>query len=73
MIMKLDNNFVVRPATLDDVEASVAMFNAVSQRMIGTDEFSVDEYRSEWQIPGLNLETDTRFVIAPDGQVIGCY
>lgn len=73
MIMKLDNNFVVRPATLDDVEASVAMFNAVSQRIIGTDEFSVDEYRSEWQIPGLNLETDTRLVIAPDGQVVGCY
>ncbi len=73
MITKLDNSFIIRPATLDDVEASVAMFNAVSQRIIGTDEFSVDEYRSEWQIPGLNLETDTRLVIAPDGRVVGCY
>jgi GNAT superfamily N-acetyltransferase len=70
---KLSDGYVVRPANLEDVEASVEMFNAVSQSMIGNDEFTVDEYSNEWQIPGFILETDTRLVIAPDGRVVGCY
>lgn len=73
MITELVDGYIMRPATLDDVEASVEMFNAASQDLIGSDEFTVDEYRSEWQIPGFNLETDSRLVIAPDGSVVGCY
>lgn len=73
MVTKIIDDYIMRPATLDDVEASVDMFNAVSQDLIGNDEFTVDEYRSEWQIPGFNLETDSRLVIAPDGRVVGCY
>lgn len=73
MTNKLLDGYVVRPATLEYVEASVEMFNAVSQNIIGHDEFTAEEYRSEWQIPGFNLETDTRLVIAPDGRIAGCY
>ena len=48
MTNKLPDGYVVRPATLEDVEASVEMFNAVSQNIIGHDEFTAEEYRSEW-------------------------
>ena len=68
----LAGGYLMRPAMLDDLEASVAMFNACSRQLIGTDEFTVENYRNEWQAPGLNLETDIQVVVAPDGQIVGC-
>jgi mycothiol synthase len=62
----------MRPATLDDVEGAVAMFNAYSRQIIGIDEFDGKNYRREWEAPGLNLENDIRVVCAPDGQIVGC-
>src|SRR3990172_3202834 len=67
----LPPGYVMRPATMDDLEASVALFNAGSRALIGVDEFTVERYRHEWQSPGLNLETDVQVVIAPDGQIVG--
>ena len=64
--------YILRPATLDDLEATVAMFNASSRALIGADEFDVENYRNEWQMPGLNLETDIQVVAAPDGPIVGC-
>lgn len=61
-----------RPATMDDLEASVRMFNACSRQLIGVDEFTVKEYALEWQSPGFNLKTDTRLVLSPSGQIAGC-
>ncbi len=71
-IETLASSYGMRPATLDDLEASVAMFNACSRQLIGSDEFTAENYRAEWQMPGLNLETDVRVVVAPDGQIAGC-
>jgi GNAT superfamily N-acetyltransferase len=68
----LPEGYVMRPARLDDVEAAVAMFNAHARRLIGADEFTVEDYRREWSAPGVNLDTDVRVVVAPDGQIIGC-
>ncbi|HJW82750.1 MAG TPA: GNAT family N-acetyltransferase [Anaerolineae bacterium] len=68
----LDGGYLMRPATLDDLEAAVAVFNACSRQLVGSDEFNPETYRAEWQIPGLNLETDVRVVFAPDGQLVGC-
>lgn len=69
----LPKGYQFRPATMDDLEASVRMFNACSRQLIGVDEYTVKEYAPEWQSPGFNLKTDTRLVLAPDGQVVGCY
>lgn len=68
----LPAGYLMRPATLDDVEAAVAMFNACSRHLIGVDEFTVADYRREWTAPGLNLDTDVRVVVAPGGQIAGC-
>src|SRR5512145_2555119 len=42
------------------------------QKLLGiADKYHVDELAREWQTPGFNLDTDTRLVIAPDGQIVG--
>ncbi|HLF27174.1 MAG TPA: GNAT family N-acetyltransferase [Anaerolineae bacterium] len=68
----LDGRFSARPATLDDVEAAVAMFNAYARSLLGIDQFTAEGYRNEWQVPGLNLETDVQVVTTLDGQIVGC-
>ncbi|MCP4424372.1 MAG: GNAT family N-acetyltransferase [Chloroflexi bacterium] len=67
----LPAGFLMRPATMDDLETAVTLFNICSQDQIGVDEFSVEEYRAEWEAPGFNLENSTRAVIAPNGQMVG--
>ncbi|HKZ87047.1 MAG TPA: GNAT family N-acetyltransferase [Anaerolineae bacterium] len=68
----LEGGYIMRPATLDDVAGAVAVFNACSRQLLGVEEFNADNYRVEWEIPGLNLETDVRVVVAPDGKVVAC-
>lgn len=69
--LDLLDEFIMRPATMDDLDTAVAMFNLCSQAQIGADEFTVEEYRPEWESPGFDLENSTRAVFTPDGQLIG--
>jgi mycothiol synthase len=70
---KLANaGYTIRPASLDDIKGSVEMFNLCSKAMIGAPEFTEDRYVKEWQIPKFDLQHDTRLVIAPAGQIVGC-
>lgn len=64
--------FNVRPATMDDLEETVNMFNRCSQEMIGVDEFTPTKYGREWQAPGFDLERDTRLVLSEDDAIVGC-
>jgi mycothiol synthase len=68
----LPEGCVLRGATLDDLPAAVTMFNACSQKLIGTDEVTLEGYRHEWEVPILNLPEDVKVVIAPDGSIAGC-
>lgn len=70
-ITPLPEGYTARPATLDDVEPVTRMLNAVAQALIGEDEFDPAFIAVEMQSPSLNLETDTRIIFAPDGQVAG--
>lgn len=63
--------FTLRPGRLEDLEQAVPMFNRSSQKMIGADEFNMQEYVAEWTLPTINLEEDTRVAITPDGKVLG--
>ena len=67
----LPENYVMRTVTLDDVEAVVALVNACSQAAIGKDECDVNEYRTDWQAPTLNRETDLRVVLSPTEEIVG--
>jgi len=60
-----------RPASLDDVEAVVELFNACSLELVGKPEFSAGELRGDWEMPGFDLSSDTLVMLAPAGELIG--
>ncbi len=68
----LPESYTARGATLADLEAAVAMFNACSQALCSQEEFNAIDYRLEWEAPNLDLSNDIRLVFAPDGQLVGC-
>ena len=68
----LPDGYVMHPAALDDLPEAVEMFNACSRALTGKDEFTLERYRSEWLVPGVNLDTDIRVVLSPAGRIVGC-
>lgn len=70
---KLPRGYYSRPPTMDDLEATLAMFQAESVHMVGIEMFELNDIESEWTTPGFDLARDTRLVLAPDGDVAGYY
>jgi mycothiol synthase len=68
----LSENFTTRPATLDDIEPIVALFNTCCIEQIGKPLYKLDNIQTRWQSPSFNMEIDTRVVLAPDGKLVGC-
>jgi mycothiol synthase len=66
----LPEGYRVRPASMDDLEATVEMFNVEARHMVGVDKFILQEIGNEWQTPGFDLDTDSRVVSTLDGQII---
>ena len=73
MTNELPSGYLARPARMDDLEATVRMFNADARQQIGVEKFTVQNTGGEWRTPGFNLETDTQVVLTPDGQLVGYY
>ncbi len=67
----LPDGFTARPATMDDIDAVVALLNACTIEDIGQPQFRPDELYNDWQRPGFSLENDTLVVLAPDGKPVG--
>jgi mycothiol synthase len=63
--------FKTRPATFEDLPEAVEMFNAAERELHGNDIFTLERYEQEWRIPGFNLQTDTRVVLSPNGDLVG--
>src|SRR6266511_6073475 len=64
--------FTLRPTTLDDMPGALALANACSQEALGTDEFTIEDYRNSWGDPARDIAADTRIAQAADGMIIGC-
>ena len=70
--ISLPEGFTVRGARLEDVEASLEMYNLWSQKVIGEDEITdADAIRNEWVSPGFDPADDIRLVFAPNGTLVG--
>ena len=61
--------FRVRPATMDDLEAVLALVEAHDIAEFGHPDISLENLRDEWE--DLDLPEDSFLAIAPDGQVVG--
>ena len=70
--LALPEGFTVRGAALEDVEASLEMYNLWAQRVIGEDEINdAEAIRNEWRSPDFDPGEDIRLVFAPDGTLVG--
>jgi len=65
------DNLALRPATMDNLPAAVALFNVCSLEQVGALEFSLEDVRTEWISPGFNLATDTRIILDESGAAVG--
>jgi mycothiol synthase len=68
--LSLPEGFTVRPAEMDDAVAVTGVFNACSRQAMGIEDFSVEEFRSDWELPGFELASDTRVVISLAGELV---
>ncbi len=66
----LPSGMVTRPATMEDLEAVVAVVNGCSMEITGEPEWDPNHVRIDWQSPTFNLETDTRVVLSPEGTIV---
>ena len=69
----LPHGYQSRPVTMEDLEPTVAMLNEWSQKVLGVKAFEVIDIGSLWSTPGLDLDRDTRLVLAPNGAIVGYY
>jgi mycothiol synthase len=67
----LPGGFTVRPALLDDVIALAELRQACEIADYGESETTLEEMRHIWRMPNFDPVSDTRVVMAPDGQLIG--
>lgn len=67
----LPEGYTMRPMREEDIPSVVDMINLCSIAMMGLPEFTLEEYRSDIEMPGIEWERDTRVVLAPDGQIVG--
>jgi mycothiol synthase len=67
----LNRSFTLRPANMADLEAAVELFNLCSMHMMGKNEVSLSDVRSEWLLPDFDLEKTTRVAVYNQGQIVG--
>lgn len=67
----LKEGFICRPATIDDAPAVVEIMNACDLAVVGEADETVEDLRTEWETPGLNLENDTLVITTADGHLVG--
>lgn len=67
----LPTGYRMRPISLDDLDATVALCNAWSQAAMGTDEITRAELETFWGTPGLTPAEDLRGVFTPLGAMVG--
>ena len=67
----LPPGFTARPTTLDDAEQVSEVLNAAALELYGAPDFSVENLRNDWTLPGVDLDLDTRVVLSPTGEMVG--
>jgi len=64
-------DWAARPATFDDLEPAVDMFNARSRKFYGKNQSTPEEMLGWWKSPRFDLARDTRVVLDEQGRMIG--
>lgn len=65
------NDYIARPAAMDDIPALVEMLNACAIEEFGAPDETEDSLRSGLEAPGFSPAADTLAVFLPDGRAVG--
>jgi mycothiol synthase len=68
----LNQGYELRAATLEDVEAIVDLYNAYWEPMLGVRKVTLEDARNIFTTPGFDIDTSTRIVLEPEGEMAGC-
>jgi mycothiol synthase len=69
--IRFEDQFIVRPAAMADLEQAVELFNTCSVAMIGVHDARLEDIRNEWLLPHFDLDRATRLVFTPEGKLVG--
>ena len=71
--MKSSKNidWIIRPATKDDIDGVCEVINAHSLDILGIPCDAKNNVEMTWGQPGFRMETDTRAAVSPEGRIIG--
>src|SRR4051794_3611340 len=64
-------SYAIRPATIDDLHAVVALVNDCSIAEGGQPDQTPENLLSDWNTPGFALAANAWVATAPDGKVVG--
>lgn len=67
----LPGGFLMRPATLEDLEPAVGVMNAWSKQVLNRKKFILEEVHREWLEPGFDLSKDACVVVDPHDRIVG--
>lgn len=67
----LPGPFSERAASLDDLEAAVALINACLLDQVGEARVKREDLLAEWEMPGREVAGDVRVAVIPDGRLVG--
>ena len=71
MINNFSTDFLVRPPTMNDLEAVHRLLEVCDIAEYGVPDITLGDLRTLWQGPTFNMATDAWMVIAPGNQLIG--
>src|SRR5690242_17260769 len=71
VLPELKANYTVRPCTLDDLEAVLALMNIWEMARLGQTEATREDILTDWQRPNFDQAASQRLVTAADGTVVG--
>lgn len=69
--IKHPSDFTLRAPAWEDAPGIVVALNACWQDTLGTQPFTVEELRNEWQRPGFDLSNDAQIAVTPVGELAG--
>ncbi len=65
------HDWIIRPATHEDIDGVCEIINACSLDIHGIRNDAKHNVELAWGQPGFQLETDTRVAVSPEGRIIG--
>ena len=71
MIDNFSTDLLVRPPTMDDLEAVHRLLEVCDIAEYGVPDITLDDLRTLWQGPAFNIATDAWMVIAPGDRLVG--